>query len=77
MKVYIVIHIRITAAKQFWYTLERRYYADPYKAETVIMPLICGSQFLCSFFPNFESFALFPQNSAVKKIVSHDRTLAD
>ena len=58
-------------------TLERRYYLDPYNAETVITRLVCGSHFLCSFFPNFGSFALFPQNSAVKKFVSHDRTLVD
>ena len=51
------------------YTLQRRYYAVPYNAETILTRLVCGS-FLCSFFPNFESFALFPRNSAVKKIVS-------
>ena len=44
--------------------------AVPYNAETVITRLVSGSHFLCSFFPNFESFALFPRNSAVKKIVS-------
>ena len=32
---------------------------------------------LRSFFPSFENFAFFPQNSAVKKIVSHDRILAN
>ena len=30
--------------------------------------------FYAVFFPNFESFALFPQNSAVKKIFSHGLT---
>ena len=51
-------------------TLQCRYYAVPYNAETVITRLVCDSHFLCSFFPNFESFALLPRKSAVKKIVN-------
>ena len=38
------------------------------------MWLVCGSHF---FFSQFRFFALYPQNSAVKKIISHDCILTD
>ena len=42
-------------------TLEHDYNAFLYNVENVIMRSICGSHFLVQFFfPNFESFALYP-----------------
>ena len=49
-------------SRQFVNTLQRRYNAVAYNAETVITRLGLGSR----FFPHqFESVALFPRNAAV------------
>ena len=55
---------------QHFTILERCYNAVSYNVETIITQFVCGSHFFVQFFfffPNFESFALFPWNSAVKK----------
>ena len=48
-------------------TLQCRYYAVPYNAETVITRLVCGSHFLCSISPILKVLPFFRGNQQSKR----------